>query len=142
MEIRKLIVKFLLFSVILTSVYFFALWQVAQGQVDYFYPKFTHQAGSMIIGISRANDGISPAVIEQNFGENEIDYPVLNFAFANQISDYGPVYLNAIQKKLQPETKNGLFILGVNPGSLSILKSKPDSVSSISGGHSLLSGKL
>ncbi|GAB1452067.1 hypothetical protein MASR2M47_21230 [Draconibacterium sp.] len=139
MELRKLILKFILFSLLLASVYFFAVWQVAQGQVDYFYSKFTHQASSLIIGISRSNDGISPSVIEQNFGNNEIDYPVLNFAFAHQTSDYGPVYLHAIQKKLRPETKNGLFILEVNPGSLSIPQSQPDSISTIQADQSFLS---
>lgn len=139
MSVRNLIIKFTVFSVILTGVYFFALWQLAQGQVDYFYAKFTNQASSMIIGISRANDGIAPNVIEQNFGKNEIDYPILNFAFTNQISDYGPVYLNAIKKKMLPQTKNGLFILEINPGSLSILKSQPDTESTLEKDQSFLS---
>lgn len=139
MEVRKLIIKFTVFSVILAGVYFFAIWQLVQGQVDYFYAKFTNQASSMIIGISRANDGISPNIIEQNFGKNEIDYPVLNFAFTNQISDYGPVYLNAIKKKILPQTKNGLFILEINPGSLSILKTLPDTEKSLEKDQSFLS---
>lgn len=131
MQLRNLIIKFIVFSVIIAGVYFFAIWQLAQGQVDYFYSKFTHQAGSMVIGISRANDGIVPSVVEQNFGNDKIDYPVLNFAFTNQISDFGPVYLNAIKKKILPGTKNGLFIIEINPGSLSILKSQPDTESTI-----------
>lgn len=139
MSVRNLIIKFTVFSVILTGLYFFALWQLAQGQVDYFYAKFTHKAGSMIIGISRANDGIAPNVIEQNFEKNEIDYPILNFAFTNQISDYGPVYLNAIKKKILPQTKNGIFILEINPGSLSILKSQPDTESSLEKDQTFLS---
>jgi hypothetical protein len=115
------------------------MWQLSQGQVDYFYSKFTHQAGSLILGISRANDGISPAIIEQNFTEDEIAFPVLNFAFAHQTSDFGPVYLKAMQKKILPETKNGLFILEINPASLSILKSQPDSVSTLQEDQSFLS---
>lgn len=138
MEIKKLILKFILFCIVFAAVFYFALWQVTQGQVDYFYSKFTHQAGSMIIGISRANDGLVPSVIEQNFDENKIDHPVLNFAFANQISDFGPIYLNAIKKKLKPETKNGLFILEVNPGSLSILKIQTDTLSTIEEDQSFL----
>lgn len=139
MKIKNLILKFIVFSFLLTTAYFFALWQVAQGQVDYFYPKFTHQAHSLIVGGSRSGDGICPSIIEQNFGENEFDYPILNFSFAHEISDYGPVYLNAIQKKLIPETKNGLYIVEVNPASLTIYKSKPDSISTILEDHTILS---
>jgi len=128
---KKIIVKFILFCILLTTVYYFALWQVSKGQVDFFYPKFTYHAKSLILGISRGHFGISPSVIEQNFGQDEIGYPILNFAFVLDYSRYGPVYYNAIQKKLYPETKNGLFLLEVNPISISIYKSQADSVGSI-----------
>lgn len=136
---KKLIVKFILFCILLSTVYLFALWQVAQGQVDFFYTKFTYQARSLILGISRANHGISPSVIEQNFGKNEIEYPILNFAFVLDYSKYGPIYLNAVQKKLHPETKNGLFILEVDPASLSIFKSQKDTITTIKGNDAYLS---
>lgn len=135
---KKLTVKFILFCILLSSTYFFAMWQLSRGQVDYFYNKFTYQASSLIIGVSRANDGISPLLVENILGE-QIDLPILNFCFANQISDYGPIYLNAIQKKVKPGTKNGLFILEVEPGALSIHKTLPDSVSSIKKENSFLS---
>lgn len=138
MKMRILASKFILFGIVMAAAYYFAQWQLVQGQVDYFYPKFTHQASSMIIGISRANDGITPSIIERNFGNQEISYPVLNFAFAHQISDYGPAYLDAIQKKLDPSTREGLFILEVNPASLSIRVHESDVSSEIEDDQSFI----
>ncbi len=126
METKKLIVKFIIFSILLTSTYYFAMWKLSQGQIDYFYYKFTAETKSMIIGGSRAGDGISPEVIKQNFGKDKFDFPILNFAFAHQISDMGPVYFKAIEKKLDKNTKKGLFIVEVNPASFSILKTMSD----------------
>ncbi len=139
MQIKKLIIKFVLFSLIMVSTYYFAMWMLSQGQIDYFYYKFTYPTKSMIIGGSRAGDGISPEVMKQNFSKDEIDFPLLNFAFAHQISDMGPVYFNAIEQKLDKNTRNGLFIVEVNPASFSILKAMSDDTTALKDEETILS---
>jgi len=137
MEIKKFIAKIVILATLLVTLYFLAQWKLSQEYVDYYYNKFTYPAGSMILGVSRAFDGIAPAVIEEELGQEGIAAPVLNFAFELAQSPYGAVYLEAIQKKLKPDVKNGLFILSVSPGNLTIPQHVPDSAGSITDEHSL-----
>ena len=93
---------------------------VLKGQVDAFYGRFTTPpAGSLVLGTSRAAQGIRPAVLTARLGE-QFAGPLLNYAFTLTHSPYGPAYLRSIQRKLRPETKNGLFIVAVDPWSLSL----------------------
>ena len=93
---------------------------VLQGGVDAFYGRFTGPpAGSLILGTSRAAQGIRPAVLLARLG-GQLDGPLLNYAFTLTHSPYGPAYLASIRRKLRPETKNGLFIVAVDPWSLSL----------------------
>ena len=93
---------------------------VLGGQVDAFYGRFTSPlAGSLIIGTSRAAQGIQPAVFAARLGRR-FDGPLLNYAFTLTHSPYGPAYLRSIQRKLRPDAKNGLFIVAVDPWSLSL----------------------
>ncbi len=90
------------------------------GQVDAFYGRFTTPpAGSLIVGTSRAAQGIQPAVLAAKSG-GQFDGPLLNYAFTLTHSPYGPAYLRSIRRKLRPEAKNGLFIVAVDPWSLSL----------------------
>ena len=93
---------------------------VLKGRVDAFYGRFTRPpAGSLILGTSRAAQGIQPAVLAAGLGES-FDKPLLNYAFTLTHSPYGPAYLRSIQRKLRPEVHNGLFIVAVDPWSLSL----------------------
>ena len=93
---------------------------VLTGRVDAFYGRFTSPpAGSLILGTSRAAQGIQPAVIWAKMG-GQYQGPLLNYAFTLTHSPYGPAYLRSIQRKLRPEVKNGLFIVAVDPWSLSL----------------------
>ncbi|WP_201981840.1 hypothetical protein [Hymenobacter rubidus] len=93
---------------------------VFKGRVDAFYGRFTSPlAGSLVLGTSRAAQGIQPAVLAAQLG-GRFEGPLLNYAFTLTHSPYGPAYLRSIQRKLRPETKNGLFILAVDPWSLSL----------------------
>jgi hypothetical protein len=51
--------------------------------------------------------------------------PWLNYAFTLAESPYGPGYLSSIQRKLAPGTRHGLFVLAVDPWSLSLPKNVP-----------------
>ena len=93
---------------------------VLGGQVDAFYGRFTSPlAGSLIVGTSRAAQGIQPAVLAVRLS-GQFAGPMLNYAFTLTHSPYGPAYLRSIQRKLRPDAKNGLFIVAVDPWSLSL----------------------
>ena len=93
---------------------------VLNGGVDAFYGRFTSPpAGSLVLGTSRAAQGIRPAVLAARLG-GQFEGPLLNYAFTLTHSPYGPAYLRSIQRKLRPEVKNGLFIVAVDPWSLSL----------------------
>jgi len=93
---------------------------VLRGRVDAFYGRFTGpQAGSLIIGTSRAAQGVQPALLSNRL-KGHFDGPMLNYAFTLTHSPYGPAYLQSIRRKLRPEAKNGLFIVAVDPWSLSL----------------------
>jgi len=86
------------------------------GYVDYFYNKFTTpKASSMIIGDSRALQGIQPAIINKNFNNKEFDLPMFNYSFTIAQGLMGSLYRKSILKKIDTNTKNGLFIIAINP---------------------------
>ncbi|WP_345125298.1 hypothetical protein [Hymenobacter antarcticus] len=93
---------------------------VLKGGVDAFYGRFTTPpAGSLVLGTSRAAQGIRPAVLAARLA-GQFEGPLLNYAFTLTHSPYGPAYLRSIQRKLRPEVRNGLFIVAVDPWSLSL----------------------
>jgi hypothetical protein len=93
---------------------------VLKGRVDAFYGRFTSPpAGSLILGTSRAAQGIQPGVLAAQLG-GQFEGPLQNYAFTLTHSPYGPAYLRSIERKLRPEVKNGLFIVAVDPWSLSL----------------------
>jgi hypothetical protein len=125
---RDFIIKILIFSAICGAV-IFAVFALANGKSDAYYLKFTTpKQHSFILGTSKAAQGLQPEIF------NEIIYPekklyFYNYSFSLDDSPYGPVYLESIEKKLDPSTKNGIFVLTVDPWSFSSLKSKsPDSL--------------
>jgi len=91
-----------------------------RGQVDAFYGRFTGPpAGSLILGTSRAAQGIRPAVLAARLG-GRFEGPLLNYAFTLTHSPYGEAYLQSIRRKLRPGVTKGLFIVAVDPWSLSL----------------------
>ena len=92
---------------------------VLRGGVDAFYGRFASPAaGSLVLGTSRAAQGIRPAVLAARLG-GQFEGPLLNYAFTLTHSPYGPAYLASIRRKLRPEVRHGLFIVAVDPWSLS-----------------------
>lgn len=128
MKTKVLIIKTSILAILLIATYLGASYKTTQGSVDKYYSKFTHKGGSLIIGLSRARDGLSPAVIEREFGD-VIHHPVLNFAFEKTQSMFGDVLLKSIKQKIDTTSNNGLFILSVTPGSFFISKKMNDEFS-------------
>ena len=95
------------------------------GYVDAFYARFAAPpAGSLVLGTSRAAQAIKPHVLAARLGSH-YEGPWLNYAFTLAESPYGPGYLSSIQRKLAPGTRRGLFVLAVDPWSLSLPKKIP-----------------
>ena len=119
--VEKLLLRLLLLAVALL-VGALALGPVVlNGQVDAFYGRFTTPpAGSLVLGTSRAAQGIQPAVLAARLG-GQFEGPLLNYAFTLTHSPYGPAYLRSIRRKLRPGVRNGLFIVAVDPWSLSLI---------------------
>jgi hypothetical protein len=110
---RRFLLKALIYCSVLGAITAAALTRGARGRVDNFHPKFTHPARSLVVGSSRAAQGVDPSLLP---GAT----PFLNFAFTNTNSPYGPAYLRAIRHKVPPDTRDGLFLVEVNPTLLSI----------------------
>ncbi|MGI4866332.1 MAG: hypothetical protein ACRYFZ_20570 [Janthinobacterium lividum] len=94
-----------------------------RGYIDAFYARFiSPPAGSLVLGTSRAAQGIKPGVLAARLGSKGYAGPWLNYAFTLAESPYGPGYLSSIQRKLAPGITHGLFVLAVDPWSLSLPK--------------------
>ena len=110
--------KFLIKSAILFTIFiifFFTFMNFFGGYVDYYYLKFTSKPqGSLILGDSKSFMGIQPEIMQEHLSKNKFA-TMFNYGFTFGEIAYGDYYLNSIKKKLDLETKNGLFVLEVNP---------------------------
>lgn len=99
----------------IVAISFLALLSQADGSYDEYYLRFTAPTQqNLVLGTSRAAQGIVPSLLGQL-----MDRPFYNYSFTVSTSPYGPVYLESIKKKVAPSTTNGIFILSVDPWSLS-----------------------
>lgn len=93
---------------------------LADGTTDEYYLRFTTgKQRSMILGGSRAAQGLDPSVFNDRMYAGTFDGPMYGFAFTMAHSPYGATYLHAIEEKLDTSSHNGLFILQVDPWLLS-----------------------
>lgn len=82
------------------------------------YPRITSpQTSSLVLGTSRAAQGINPDIINGSLAKYYHNQDLYNFAFHIDESTYNNIYTTAILKKLRPDSHNGLFILAVDPWS-------------------------
>ena len=88
----------------------------ADGNTDDNYRHFTSQASNLVFGDSRGSQAVVPSVLNDKLKADGFD----NFSINIKDSPYGNVYLSAIKKKIDPNTKNGIFILTVDPWNLSL----------------------
>lgn len=110
---KKFFIKLLLFLIPVGLICGYAAFR-ADGSIDPFYIRFTTPPQkSLILGTSRAAQGIMPSVLNSNLNDS-----FFNFAFTIAHSPYGPSYYDAIFNKLDPASKNGTFILSVDPWSI------------------------
>jgi hypothetical protein len=101
-----------------------ALWSMDE-RFDPFYLKLAGPPRTaLILGTSRASQGIDPAVLDSTVAGG-YQGPFHNFAFTTMHSPFGPAYLHAIRRKLDPNTTRGLFVVTVDPWSLSLPADHP-----------------
>lgn len=116
---KKFLFKSGLLSFIILLIHF-VLAQFADGYSDPYYLKLSSQKQTaLILGASRANEGIIPSVIDSVLKTKNQQKGFFNFAFTDSDSPYGSVYLNAIKNKIKENTINSAFILSVHPYSIS-----------------------
>ncbi|WP_294250980.1 hypothetical protein [uncultured Chryseobacterium sp.] len=113
---KKFLFKISLYGIGILGVLLF-LGSYADGNTDDNYRHFTGPPpDNMILGDSRGVQAVVPDVLDRKFKDRQF----INFAFNIGDSPYGKVYLEAIKKKIAPDTKNGIFILTVDPWCLSV----------------------
>jgi hypothetical protein len=109
------------FVLVLIAVIF--IFSSANGYTDPFYIRFTtSKQTSLILGTSRAAQGIQPEILNKILHRKDI----FNYSFTIIDSPFGPTYLNSIKKKLNLKTKKGIFILSVDPWSISSKGDNPN----------------
>lgn len=122
---KKFLVRLLLFSLLLLAGILFVFF-IADGKSDPYYLRFTSsRQSSMIIGTSRAAQGLQPSVFNDIIYKNT-DRHFYNYSFSLIDSPFGPAYFESIQKKLDPDTKDGIFIIAVDPWAVSSTTKNPN----------------
>lgn len=113
---KRFIILVLTFSsIIFLSCY--AYFYLADGSTDDNYLKFTTpRQTALIIGSSRAAQGLHPEALSPILKRDDI----YNFAFSLHDSPYGEIYFKSVQRKLEPQTQGGIFLLEVNPWTIGI----------------------
>lgn len=114
--IKTLLIKLGFFVILLVSIYAMLINKLSQGPVDELYYKFTQKSDGLILGLSRADKGIVPAILSDELNPN-LHTTITNFA--SYQSFYGETYLKSIKSKLEDSNGKGIFILAVGPGSFS-----------------------
>lgn len=122
---KKFLIRFFLFSSILLSGILFVFF-LADGKSDPYYLRFTTgRQSSLIIGTSRAAQGLQPTVFDEILYKNTGRH-FFNYSFSLIESPFGPAYFKSIQRKLDPDTKDGIFIIAVDPWSVSSTAKNPN----------------
>lgn len=116
---RRFLLHTSLFLIVLLAS-FFVVFSMADGTTDAFYKKLSSpKQNSLIVGSSRAAQGILPNIIDSLYGTNNM----YNYAFTIAQTPFGKPYYNSISRKLDRKYKKGVFIIDVNPWTLSEYKS-------------------
>ena len=90
-----------LVTVVFISIYCL-LYYLPDGYKDVYYKRFsTPRATSLIIGTSRAAQGIFPVILEKELIKENYSLPIFNYSFTLHHSPFGEPYNNSIKLKLK-----------------------------------------
>ena len=119
---KKFLLRLGLFSSIVGGLLYVFFLQF-NGKHDDFYLRFTTpKQQSLVIGTSRAAQGIVPSEINPLISPKKI----FNYAFTIYHSPFGEVYFQSIKRKIEENSKDGIFIVSIDPWALGVTR---DSVS-------------
>jgi hypothetical protein len=112
--------------ILLTGVMAWILCLSAGPYTDPFYLRFTTPLQqSLVIGSSKAAQGIVPEVMNEELDKAAMKIKLYNYGFTIKSSPYGEPYLNSILKKIDRrgsiDKENRIFILAVDPWSISTM---------------------
>ena len=132
----KLFIKHILLFLSILALLHIGLAFLADGTTDDYYLKFSSpKQSSLILGTSRAKQGIIPSVLSSSIENSNFSF--FNFSFTLKSSPFGLVYFNAIKQKIDLESEDGCFIVTVDPWSISEkisdVNRTPDSLSVLFG---------
>lgn len=126
-NILKSLGKLVGFSILPFAVVVYSVYLLKKNHNDYYERFSSPQQKAFILGSSRAAS-IDPQVLDSILAPSFPHLKFFNYAFTWAHTPYGPVYLTSIKKKLDPKTKNSLFILTVEPSAVMVDKFKDDDV--------------
>jgi len=90
----------------------------AGGRFDPYYVRFTSpKQQSLILGTSKAAQGVVPSILDTII--DNYDGPFFNYSFTIDTSPFGSTYLESVKNKLDSGTSNGIFVITVDPWSIS-----------------------
>jgi len=119
---KKFLIKIFLFLSLFALLYI-AIFSMADGNTDPYYLRFTTaKQSSLILGTSRAAQGIQPETINHELERSDL----FNYSFTVGNSSYGPAYKESVKKKLDTTSDVGIFILAVDPWSISSRSLEPE----------------
>lgn len=94
----------------------------ADGHSDPYYLRFTTSKQSdLILGTSKAAQGLQPTVIDEVLGTS-----MFNYSFTVGTSPFGDVYFNSIKKKLNKGGGKSTYIITIDPWSISSKRLDPN----------------
>jgi hypothetical protein len=123
---KKFLIKAALFSIPIILMVLAILFSIDGYRDPYYLRLTTPRQTSLILGTSRAAQGLQPQVINQHLRRSDL----YNYAFTRNISPYGPTYLRSIKNKIDTLASSGVFIVTVDSWSVSSDSHDPDDSSS------------
>jgi hypothetical protein len=117
---RGFLIRIMLYGLAI-ALALFGVVLLADGTTDPYYLRLTtpRQAG-LIVGTSRAAQGLIPHLMPAGRS------PDYNFSFTGLHSPYGPTYLEAIGKKMDPQARDAHHIVAIEPWGLCADKADPN----------------
>ena len=126
MLMKAFLLQIALFIALLATSFLF-VFSLADGNSDPYYVRFTTpKQHSLILGTSRAAQGLQPSVINDLFSKSGKKNIIFNFAFNNLTSPYGKTYFKSIKNKIKPNVTDGIYIIAVDPWSISSNTQNPN----------------
>ncbi len=120
MRLTELWIKLIVLFVAVVSTGFIILFTTTPAYFDTsYYRVTTPKQKSLVLGTSRAAQGLIPEYLNKRLEEKAGINPLFNFSFTLANSPFGKHYLELVKKKLDEKPDKGLFILAVDPWSIS-----------------------